>query len=73
MSAADFRRLHAGGHVVGTHSVSQPARMSKLATSAILSEWHDSSARIADILGAPVVTGSGTDSTRVDGSAAYAS
>jgi hypothetical protein len=40
--------------------------MSKLAPSASLSEWHDSSARIADILGAPVVTGSGADSTRVD-------
>ena len=58
MSAPDLRRLHAGGHVVGTHSASHPARMRKLAISAILSEWHDSSARIADILGAPVVTGS---------------
>jgi peptidoglycan/xylan/chitin deacetylase (PgdA/CDA1 family) len=58
MGAADLRRLHAGGHVVGTHSASHPARMSKLSTTGILSEWHDSRARIADILGAPVVTGS---------------
>jgi peptidoglycan/xylan/chitin deacetylase (PgdA/CDA1 family) len=58
MSASDLRRLHASGHVVGTHSASHPARMSKLPISSILSEWRDSSARLADILAAPVVTGS---------------
>jgi hypothetical protein len=73
MSAADLRRLHAGRRVVGTHSASHPARMSKLAISAILSAFHDSSARIADILSAPVVTGSGARLDACRRSAAYAS
>jgi peptidoglycan/xylan/chitin deacetylase (PgdA/CDA1 family) len=58
MSAADLRRLCASGHIVGTHSASHPARMSKLPTASILAEWRDSCDRIADILGAPVVSAS---------------
>jgi peptidoglycan/xylan/chitin deacetylase (PgdA/CDA1 family) len=58
MSAADLRRLCASGHIVGTHSASHPARMSKLPTALILAEWRDSCDRLADILGAPVVAAS---------------
>ncbi len=58
MNAADLRRLCASGHIVGTHSASHPARMSKLPTASILAEWHDSCNRLADILGVPVACAS---------------
>jgi peptidoglycan/xylan/chitin deacetylase (PgdA/CDA1 family) len=58
MSAADLRRLCASGHIVGTHSASHPARMSKLPRASILAEWRDSCDRLADILGAPVLCAS---------------
>jgi hypothetical protein len=58
LSAADLRRLSGAGHVIGSHSVSHPARLSHCSASQIRAEWHDSCARISDILGAPVVTAS---------------
>lgn len=54
MSATDLRRLHAAGHVVGSHSASHPTRISRLPQAQILAEWNDSCARIADILGSAV-------------------
>jgi len=58
MSAADLRRLQAAGHVVGSHSASHPLRISQLPRATILAEWRDSCSRLADILGAPVLTAS---------------
>jgi peptidoglycan/xylan/chitin deacetylase (PgdA/CDA1 family) len=50
--------LHGAGHIVGTHSASHPMRMSYLAHEAIRREWHDSRARLEDLLGAPVTAAS---------------
>ena len=58
LSEADLRQLHAAGHSVGSHSASHPIRISQLDRSAIFAEWRDSCARIADILGQPVVCAS---------------
>ena len=58
LTPSDIRRLHASGHVVGSHSVSHPARMSSLSMERVAAEWRDSCAAIADILGAPVRTAS---------------
>jgi len=58
LSAADLRRLHGSGHIVGSHSVSHPVRMSHCSPALIRAEWQDSCARISDVLGAPVATAS---------------
>jgi peptidoglycan/xylan/chitin deacetylase (PgdA/CDA1 family) len=58
LTAESMRRLHARGHVVGSHSASHPARLSHCPPQAIRREWHESRSRIADIIGAEVTTGS---------------
>jgi len=58
LTADGVRQLHTRGHVVGTHSASHPPRLSRCTPEVIRREWGDSSARIADIIGAPVLTGS---------------
>jgi peptidoglycan/xylan/chitin deacetylase (PgdA/CDA1 family) len=58
LSPLDLRRLKGEGHVVGSHSVTHPARISHCSPIQIRAEWHDSCARISDILGAPVMTAS---------------
>ncbi len=54
LTAADIRALHARGHVIGAHSCTHPARMSRLPRSAMLHEWSDSRAVLEDLTGAPV-------------------
>ncbi|MGC9948432.1 MAG: polysaccharide deacetylase family protein [Bryobacteraceae bacterium] len=56
-----IRELHARGHVVGSHSCSHPARMSKLSWAELLREWKESCAKLSDILQEPVVTASVAD------------
>ena len=58
LSAAHIRELHAGGHVIGTHSYSHPTRMGACSPEQILDEWRRSAGILADILAEPVVIGS---------------
>jgi peptidoglycan/xylan/chitin deacetylase (PgdA/CDA1 family) len=58
MTPAGLRELHTAGHVVGSHSASHPKRMSYLTPEAMRREWHDSRARLEDLLGAPVTAAS---------------
>jgi peptidoglycan/xylan/chitin deacetylase (PgdA/CDA1 family) len=61
MDAAQIRSLHARGHVIGSHSCSHPARMSKLNWNELLREWKESCAILSEILQEPVVTASVAD------------
>jgi len=61
MNADQIRSLHARGHVIGSHSCSHPARMSKLSWSELLREWKVSCAVLSEILQEPVVTASVAD------------
>jgi peptidoglycan/xylan/chitin deacetylase (PgdA/CDA1 family) len=56
-----IRELHARGHVIGSHSCSHPARMSKLGWAELLREWKQSRAILSDILQEPVETASVAD------------
>lgn len=56
--AADLRALASAGHVLGSHSVSHPTRMSLLARAAMEGEWRDSVRALEDILGQAVTTAS---------------
>lgn len=49
-----IRELRQCGHVVGSHSCSHPARMSRLTWNELRKEWSDSCAILSDILGEPV-------------------
>jgi peptidoglycan/xylan/chitin deacetylase (PgdA/CDA1 family) len=55
---ADLRELRRRGHQVGSHSSSHPLRMGHCPGAQLLSEWRDSRARIADVLGADVTAAS---------------
>jgi peptidoglycan/xylan/chitin deacetylase (PgdA/CDA1 family) len=61
LDPGQIRELHARGHVVGSHSCSHPARMSKLSWTELLREWKQSCAILSDILQEPVVTASVAD------------
>lgn len=54
VTEADLRALAAAGHVVGSHSHTHPADISRLPPAAIAAEWRDSIGRLANVLGAPV-------------------
>lgn len=54
MDADAVRRLHARGHLVGSHSASHPPRMSACTRPQLDREWRDSVGRLADILGEPI-------------------
>jgi len=56
-----IRELHARGHVIGSHSCSHPARMSKLSWAELSSEWKESCAILSDILQDRVLTASVAD------------
>lgn len=56
-----IRELRARGHVIGSHSSSHPARMSKLSWEELLKEWKESCAILGEILQEPVVTASVAD------------
>ncbi len=53
-SEAELRALHAAGHVIGSHSQTHPADISRLPADALAAEWRDSIERLANVLGAPV-------------------
>ncbi len=61
LNKSEIRELHARGHVIGSHSCTHPARMSKLSWDQLLREWTDSCAILSDILREPVVTASVAD------------
>jgi peptidoglycan/xylan/chitin deacetylase (PgdA/CDA1 family) len=61
MDAQQIRALHARGHVIGSHTCSHPARMSKLSWTQLLKEWKESCAILSGILNEPVVTASVAD------------
>jgi peptidoglycan/xylan/chitin deacetylase (PgdA/CDA1 family) len=56
--ATELRRLADLGHVIGSHSVSHPTRMSILSRAALEREWRESRETLEDILGRPVDTAS---------------
>ncbi len=58
VSKADIRRLHAAGHVVGSHSHSHPNAFGALPFDKQLTEWLKSRNELEDILGVPVVAAS---------------
>jgi hypothetical protein len=61
LNPQQIRELHARGHVIGSHSCSHPARMSKLSWGELLKEWKESCAILSDILQESVVTASVAD------------
>jgi peptidoglycan/xylan/chitin deacetylase (PgdA/CDA1 family) len=61
LDAQQIRELRARGHVIGSHSCSHPARMSKLSWAELLKEWKQSCAVLSDILQEPVLTASVAD------------
>jgi peptidoglycan/xylan/chitin deacetylase (PgdA/CDA1 family) len=50
--------LRARGHVIGSHSVSHPARISGLTPDQVYSEWHESVTVLEDLLGERISLGS---------------
>jgi peptidoglycan/xylan/chitin deacetylase (PgdA/CDA1 family) len=58
VSADQLRALHAAGHVVGSHSHTHPAEISRLDAAALAEEWNRSVAGLTEILGAPVTVAS---------------
>ncbi|HEY4128774.1 MAG TPA: polysaccharide deacetylase family protein, partial [Gammaproteobacteria bacterium] len=53
-----LRELQARGHVIGSHSVSHPARFSACSRDQMLHEWRDSIQALQDILGTKVYSAS---------------
>jgi peptidoglycan/xylan/chitin deacetylase (PgdA/CDA1 family) len=58
MNAAQIRELHRRGHVIGSHSCSHPARMSRLSMEEMVREWAKSREVLGWITGEPMRTGS---------------
>lgn len=53
-SEADLRALASAGHVIGSHSQTHPADISRLPSDALAAEWRDSVARLSEAIGAQV-------------------
>lgn len=58
LDAAAIRRLAVGGHVVGSHSHTHPAEISRLPAAALDAEWRLSVDRLQQILGREVTVAS---------------
>jgi peptidoglycan/xylan/chitin deacetylase (PgdA/CDA1 family) len=58
LDKGQLRELQARGHVIGSHSVSHPARFSACRRAEMLREWRDSLRTLQDILGTEVRTAS---------------
>ena len=58
LSESQIVDLYRRSHVIGSHSCSHPARMSRCSSEQLSKEWQESIQRLADILGAPVTTAS---------------
>jgi peptidoglycan/xylan/chitin deacetylase (PgdA/CDA1 family) len=73
LSPAQIRELDARGHIIGSHSVTHPARFSACSIEQMRDEWSRSRHHLEDILGHEVVVASvpgGYYSTRVAETAA---
>jgi peptidoglycan/xylan/chitin deacetylase (PgdA/CDA1 family) len=57
LDADGIRELSRMGHLIGTHSVSHPRRMSALPWPELLEEWRRSAGELAEVVGAPVQLG----------------
>ena len=58
VSAEDVVALHAAGHVVGSHSHTHPAEISRLSMAELEHEWQQSVDILSGLLGAPVTVAS---------------
>jgi peptidoglycan/xylan/chitin deacetylase (PgdA/CDA1 family) len=58
VSAADVAALHSAGHVVGSHSHTHPAEISRLSMAELEREWQQSVDILSALLGAPVTVAS---------------
>lgn len=58
VTAAQLRAMHTAGHVIGSHSHTHPAEISRLDDAQLADEWRLSTALLADILGEPVTVAS---------------
>lgn len=58
LDAAELRALAARGHVLGSHTVSHPARMADLDEHTLRREWRDSRRALEDVLGRAVTVAS---------------
>jgi peptidoglycan/xylan/chitin deacetylase (PgdA/CDA1 family) len=58
LNTSHIRSLHKRGHVIGTHSVSHPARFANCDWDEMVREWSDSRKTLQDILGADVTVAS---------------
>ena len=58
LTGGQIRDLRARGHVIGSHSYSNPDPMSSLSRDQLAQEWRRSSQMLADLLGEPVTSGS---------------
>jgi peptidoglycan/xylan/chitin deacetylase (PgdA/CDA1 family) len=56
LDVSEIRDLHRMGHVIGSHSVTHPGRMSSLSFEQVLHEWHASVAALSDLVGEDVRT-----------------
>jgi peptidoglycan/xylan/chitin deacetylase (PgdA/CDA1 family) len=68
MTPEQIRSLRRRGHIIGSHSVSHPARISACGWEELIREWRDSCDALAEILGEEVTVASvpgGYFSTRV--------
>ena len=75
LSRTQIRELHARGHVIASHTVSHPSRMSELPWDSLLREWRESIDTLSEILGTKIEVASVADgyySRRVGLSAAAA-
>jgi len=61
MNRGQIQDLRRRGHVIGSHTRSHPARMSRLSWDELLREWTDSRAILSELLGEPVITASVSD------------
>jgi peptidoglycan/xylan/chitin deacetylase (PgdA/CDA1 family) len=57
LDADGIRALTGMGHLIGTHSVSHPARMSALTWSELIEEWTRSAGELTELVGEPVTLG----------------
>ena len=58
LDASDLKRLAGMGHVIGSHTVDHPERISGRDDAFILDQWSRSKASLEDILGRNVTSGS---------------
>jgi peptidoglycan/xylan/chitin deacetylase (PgdA/CDA1 family) len=58
LDRAQLVELNARGHTIGSHSCTHPLRFADCSWEQMVREWHDSTARLSDMLSAPVTAAS---------------